>query len=71
MIPISDHILQAFKLHADKEWISLKKLTDTVETWRQNISVLDEINDEEEEDDGANDEDYEDYGDFDNDINPN
>jgi hypothetical protein len=71
MIPISDHILQAFKLHSDQDWISFKKLTDTVDIWRLNISVLDEINDEEDEEDAANDEDYEDYGDFDNDVSPN
>jgi hypothetical protein len=68
MIPTSDHILQAFKLHPDKPYISLKRLTDTVESWRRNISVLDEINDEgDEEEDAGQDEDYEDYGDFDND----
>ena len=63
MIPTSEHILQAFKLHADKPYISLKRLTETVESWSRNISVLDEINDQDEEDSGQ-DEDYEDYGDF-------
>jgi hypothetical protein len=67
MIPISDHILQAFKPSPNSEWISYRKLSETVESWRSSISVLDEINDEEDEEDAANDEDYEDYGDFDND----
>lgn len=68
MIPASEHILQAFKLHADKPHISLKRLTEAVENWRRHVSVLDEINDDEgEEEDNGQDDDYEDYGDFDND----
>lgn len=67
MIPISDHILQAFKASPNSDWISYRKLSETVESWRSSISVLDEINDEADEEDAANDDDYEDYGDFDND----
>ena len=68
MIPTSEHILQAFKLHPDKPYISLKRLTDAVEGWRHNISVLDEVNDEEDEEDKASNasEDYVDYDDFEN-----
>lgn len=66
MIQISDHILAAFKLHPEKDVISLKKLTEIVESWRQNISVLDEINDEEGENDdeaGGYSDDYENFED--------
>ena len=50
MIPVSDHVLQAFKLNSDSEYVSLKKLNETIDSWTQTIAVLDEVNDEEDED---------------------
>lgn len=49
LIPTQDYILQAFKLNQDKELISLRRLTEAIENWKQNIYVLDELNDEEED----------------------
>ena len=56
MISISDHILQAFKPQPDAQLVSLKKLIDVVDMWRENIHVLDEINEQEDEEEA--DEDY-------------
>lgn len=67
---VPEYILRAFKPHPSEELISLKKMTETVEGWKQNIAVLDFIpedhnDDDDYDEDGSDDaneglEDYED-----------
>ena len=59
MIQISDHVLHAFKVSPTSDFISARRLNEAVDSWRQNIQVLDEVN---EDSDGE--EEDEEYGGF-------
>lgn len=48
---VPEYILRAFKPHPSEELISLKKMTETVEGWKQNIAVLDFIPEDHNDDD--------------------
>lgn len=59
-IYLPEYFLNAFKTHPSSEYISLKKLSETVEAWKASLPVLDMLEEEEE----GEEEDEDEYGGF-------